>query len=97
MIEAGARKRERLDMKKEIEELYDEVYEKLAEFHQTSLNYTQKMSDIPLNQREEETEKLERIEFALQAAKDILENIMAPGTKMTIMHQKGTIQIDLDE
>jgi hypothetical protein len=84
-------------MKKEIEELYDEVYEKLAEFHQTSLNYTQKMSDIPLNQREEETEKLERIEFALQAAKDILENIMARGTKMTIMHQKGTIQIDLDE
>lgn len=84
-------------MKKEIEELYDEVYEKLAEYHQKSFDYTQKLSESPITQSEEVTEKLERIEFALQAAKDILENIMTPGTKMTIMHQKGTIQIDLDQ
>ncbi|WP_226669108.1 hypothetical protein [Metabacillus litoralis] len=84
-------------MKKEIEELYDEVYEKLADYHQLSQNYMSNLTSIPKNEREEETEKLERIEFALQAAKDILENMMTPGTKMTIMHQKGSIQIDLNE
>ncbi len=84
-------------MKKEIEEFYDEVYEKMAEYHQKSFNYAQKLSEYPITQREDVTEKLERIEFALQAAKDILENMMTPGTKMTIMHQKGTIQIDLDK
>lgn len=84
-------------MKREIEELYDEVYEKMAEYHQKSFEYAQKLSEYPIAQREEITEKLERIEFALQAAKDILENMMTPGTKMTIMHQKGTIQIELDD
>lgn len=84
-------------MKKEIEELYDEVYEQLADYHQQSQDLLINLASVPKDEREEETEKLERIEFALQAAKDILENMMTPGTKMTIMHQKGLIQIDLNE
>lgn len=82
-------------MKKEIEDLYDEVYEKIAEYHLKSHQYTKQLSDKDEELGEEEKEKLERIEFALQAAQDILENMMTPGTTMTIMHQKGTIQIDL--
>jgi hypothetical protein len=84
-------------MKKEIEELYDEVYESIADYHLKSLQYAKQLSEKPGTEREEETEKLERIEFALQAAKDILENMMTPGTTMTIMHQKGSIQIDLNK
>ncbi|TXC89458.1 hypothetical protein FS935_16375 [Metabacillus litoralis] len=84
-------------MKNEIEELYDEVYEKLADYHQQSQDLLIKLASVVKDEREEETEKLERIEFALQAAKDIMENMMTPGTKMTIMHQKGLIQIDLND
>lgn len=89
--------RETEAMKKEIEELYDEVYEKIAEYHQKTHLYAKHLSEKSINQQEEETEKLERIEFALQVAKDILENMMTPGTTMTIMHQKGSIQIDLNK
>ncbi len=84
-------------MKNEIEELYDEVYDKIADYHQQSQDLLIKLASVAKDEREEETEKLERIEFALQAAKDIMENMMTPGTKMTIMHQKGLIQIDLND
>ncbi|MDQ0226674.1 hypothetical protein [Metabacillus niabensis] len=84
-------------MKKEIEALYDEVYEKIASYHSTTHEYAKQLKQIPFEQREEETEKLERIEFSLQAAKDILENMMTPGTTMTIMHEKGSIQIHINK
>ncbi|MDQ0230798.1 hypothetical protein [Metabacillus malikii] len=84
-------------MKREIEELYDEVYEKISDYHSVAQKYTKNLREIPSEQREEETEKLERIEFALQAAKDILENMMTAGTTMTIMHEKGSIQINVNK
>ncbi|MGM7723535.1 hypothetical protein [Metabacillus sp. Hm71] len=84
-------------MKKEIEQLYDDVYETIESYHRKSHQYVKQFSETPGSLSEEEKEKLERIEFALQAAKDILENMMTPGTTMTIMHQKGSIQIDLNK
>nr|WP_155114109.1 hypothetical protein [Metabacillus mangrovi] len=49
----------------------------------------------PLNA--EEKEKAERMELALQTAKDIFENLMSPGTTMKIVHAKASLTIEIKE
>lgn len=78
-----------------VEKLYDDIYEKLDNDHNKILKL---ISDDKENFYSiEETEKLGRMDLALQTAKDILENIMAPGTSMKIMHSKGSLTIELDK
>ncbi|KZZ83770.1 MULTISPECIES: hypothetical protein [Bacillaceae] len=74
-----------------IQALYDEIYERLEKDHEQVLSA---LRQSELN--EEEAEKAERMELALQTAKDIFENIMTPGTSMKIVHSKGSLTIEID-
>ncbi|MGD7007186.1 hypothetical protein [Metabacillus sp. 84] len=75
-----------------IEELYDEIYSRLEKDHEQVLASLRQSALT-----EEEAEKAERMELALQTAKDIFENIMTPGTTMRIVHSKGSLTIEIDE
>ncbi|MTH55598.1 hypothetical protein GKZ89_19575 [Bacillus mangrovi] len=75
-----------------IQTLYDDIYERLEKDHQSVLDVLQ---ISPLNA--EEKEKAERMELALQTAKDIFENLMSPGTTMKIVHAKASLTIEIKE
>ncbi|MBD1379758.1 hypothetical protein [Metabacillus arenae] len=84
-------------MEKQIEELYDEIYEQIARQHEKVLELAAEQAKEQFVLSTKEEEKLVRMELALQISKDILENMMMPGTTMTIMHPKGSLTIDLHE
>jgi len=42
-------------------------------------------------------EKAERTEFALQAARDILENMIIPGKKLTFIYEKGSVVVEIPD
>ncbi|MFY4774436.1 hypothetical protein [Metabacillus sp. RGM 3146] len=81
--------------KTSVGKLYDDIYEKLDNDHEKILKLITEEKQSPYSI--EETEKLGRMELALQTAKDIMENIMAPGTSMKIMHSKGSLTIEIDK
>lgn len=83
--------------KMKIEQLYDEIYEKIARDHVKVVKHLSSSKEIGTSLTEQEKEKLERMEFALQSAQDILENIMTPGSTFTIMHPKGSLTIEINE
>ncbi|AZB40972.1 hypothetical protein CEF21_00650 [Bacillus sp. FJAT-42376] len=76
----------------DIQTLYDEIYDRLEKDHNQVMGTLQQNG---LN--EEEKEKAERMELALQTAKDIFENIMTPGTSMKIVHSKGSLTIEIND
>ncbi|MRX71156.1 hypothetical protein GJU40_03090 [Bacillus lacus] len=82
-------------MKNEIEHLYDDLYDKIAAEHEKIVEFSSSVSGQSLTEAEEE--KLIRMELALQAGRDILENIMVKGTSMTIMHRKGSFTIQIND
>ncbi|MFC0272398.1 hypothetical protein ACFFIX_13235 [Metabacillus herbersteinensis] len=79
-----------------VEQLYDEIYEKIARDHAEVTKHLAS-SKASTSLTEQEKEKLERMEFALQSARDILENMMTPGSSITIMHSKGSLTIEINE
>lgn len=79
-------------MRKEIETLYDDVYESVDQ-------YLEKVRELQLlnleDLTEEEKEKALRMELALQTAKDILENLMVPGKQLTFMYEPGSVTLEI--
>ena len=42
-------------------------------------------------------EKRQRTEIALQAARDILENMIIPGKKLTFIYENGSVVVEIPE
>lgn len=79
-------------MRKEIETLYDDVYEKVDQY----LEQVRELQLLNLEDpTEEEKEKALRMELALQTAKDVLENLMVPGKKLTFMYEPGSVTLEI--
>lgn len=76
-------------MREEIETLYDRIYQQMVQYQNQLITYQKKdLSEV-------EREQIERIEIALQASKDILENMLTPGKKLTFIYEKGTFSIEM--
>lgn len=79
-------------MRKEIETIYDDVYESVDQ-------YLEKVRALQLlnleDSTEEEKEKALRMELALQTAKDVLENLIVPGKKLTFMYESGSVTLEI--
>lgn len=77
-------------MKDRIELIYDEAYD----FIDQALTKIRALDKNDLQTENEEVqEKAERTEFALQAARDILENMIIPGKKLTFIYEKGSVVV----
>lgn len=59
------------------------------------LRLVKEMTAHPEAFSEQEKEKINRMDIALQTATDILENLMTPDTQMTIVLRQGRIRVDL--
>jgi len=81
-------------MKDRIELIYDEAYD----FIDQALTKIRALDKNDLQAENEEVqEKAERIEFALQAARDILENMIIPGEKLTFIYEKGSVVVEIPD
>lgn len=72
-----------------MEELYDQIYH----FVYQHLKSVEQMNKEDLTAGD--AEKVERIEIALQAAKDILENMLTPGKKLNFIYEKGSLHLEV--
>lgn len=74
-----------------IESFYHKVYENLDAFHEEA----QELQRAESGGDPVDDEKLERTEFALQLAKDVLENFVDDGKSMTINYDKRSVTIEV--
>ncbi|MFJ5964191.1 hypothetical protein [Bacillus sp. NPDC093026] len=77
------------------DELYDVIYQQTEKQHEQVLKLVKEMTAHPEAFTEQEKEKIDRMDIALQTATDILENLMTPDTQMTIVLRQGRIRVDL--
>ncbi|WP_353854248.1 hypothetical protein [Bacillus sp. Bos-x628] len=77
------------------DELYDVIYQQTEKQHEQVLKLVKEMTAHPEAFTEQEKEKIDRMDIALQTATDILENLMTPDTQMTIVLRQGRICVDL--
>ncbi|AHL73270.1 MULTISPECIES: hypothetical protein [Bacillus] len=77
------------------DELYDAIYQQTEKQHEQVLRLVKEMTAHPEAFSEQEKEKINRMDIALQTATDILENLMTPDTQMTIVLRQGRIRVDL--
>ncbi|WP_338705861.1 hypothetical protein [Bacillus altitudinis] len=77
------------------DELYDDIYQQTEKQHEQVLRLVKEMTAHPEAFSEQEKEKINRMDIALQTATDILENLMTPDTQMTIVLRQGRIRVDL--
>ncbi|OLP66910.1 hypothetical protein BACPU_02690 [Bacillus pumilus] len=77
------------------DELYDAIYQQTEKQHEQVLRLVKEMTTHPEAFSEQEKEKINRMDIALQTATDILENLMTPDTQMTIVLRQGRIRVDL--
>lgn len=77
------------------DELYDAIYQQTEKQHEQVLRLVKEMTAHPEAFSEQEREKINRMDIALQTATDILENLMTPDTQMTIVLRQGRICVDL--
>ncbi|MEE3604421.1 hypothetical protein [Bacillus altitudinis] len=77
------------------DELYDALYQQTEKQHEQVLRLVKEMTAHPEAFSEQEKEKINRMDIALQTATDILENLMTPDTQMTIVLRQGRIRVDL--
>ncbi|CAI7727731.1 hypothetical protein ACLBKW_17770 [Bacillus altitudinis] len=77
------------------DELYDAIYQQTEKQHEQVLRLVKEMTAHPEAFSEQEKEKINRMDIALQTASDILENLMTPDTQMTIVLRQGRIRVDL--
>ncbi|KDE31277.1 hypothetical protein P9B13_11955 [Bacillus altitudinis] len=77
------------------DELYDAIYQQTEKQHEQVLRLVKEMTAHPGAFSEQEKEKINRMDIALQTATDILENLMTPDTQMTIVLRQGRIRVDL--
>lgn len=79
------------------DELYDAIYQQTEKQHEQVLRLVKEMTAHPEAFSEQEKEKINRMDIALQTATDILENLMTPDTQMTIVLRQGRIRVDLSK
>ncbi|MGP3740356.1 hypothetical protein ACTWKB_19785 [Bacillus sp. 4A_MP2] len=77
------------------DELYGAIYQQTEKQHEQVLRLVKEMTAHPEAFSEQEKEKINRMDIALQTATDILENLMTPDTQMTIVLRQGRIRVDL--
>ncbi|KEP26279.1 hypothetical protein [Bacillus zhangzhouensis] len=77
------------------DELYDAIYQQTEKQHEQVLRLVKEITAHPEAFSEQEKEKINRMDIALQTATDILENLMTPDTQMTIVLRQGRIRVDL--
>jgi len=77
------------------DELYNAIYQQTEKQHEQVLRLVKEMTAHPEAFSEQEKEKINRMDIALQTATDILENLMTPDTQMTIVLRQGRIRVDL--
>lgn len=77
------------------DDLYDAIYQQTEKQHEQVLRLVKEMTAHPEAFSEQEKEKINRMDIALQTATDILENLMTPDTQMTIVLRQGRIRVDL--
>lgn len=77
------------------DELYDAIYQQTEKQHEQVMRLVKEMTAHPEAFSEQEKEKINRMDIALQTATDILENLMTPDTQMTIVLRQGRIRVDL--
>ncbi|MBQ4840857.1 hypothetical protein IHP27_12700 [Bacillus safensis] len=79
------------------DDLYDAIYQQTEKQHEQVLRLVKEMTAHPEAFSEQEKEKINRMDIALQTATDILENLMTPDTQMTIVLKQGRIHVDLSK
>jgi len=75
----------------EIEKLYDCLYQEIVNYQKQLDSFQQSSQALS----EEEQEQVERMEMALQASKDILENMLTPGKKLNFIYEKGSVSLEM--
>lgn len=75
------------------EEVYDAIYQSVSD----NLQKVTEMRERPSMLSDQEVEKIDRMEMALQASKDLLENMLTPGKKLNFNYEKGTLYIEIFE
>jgi hypothetical protein len=79
-------------MREAIESIYDEMYQAVDRY----LEEARKLGGLDLSDAaDDEKERIQRMQFAMQAARDILENMMIPGKKLTFVYEKGSVELDI--
>ena len=79
-------------MNNNIETTYEAIYNQI-------LHYQKQLETIYFQQtdtlKEEEQEQLNRMSIALQASKDILENMLTPGKKLNFIYEKAMFSLEM--
>ncbi|AYV65543.1 MULTISPECIES: hypothetical protein [Niallia] len=78
-------------MNNEIETTYEAIYNQILHF-QLQL---EALSIQAGSWQEEDQEQLIRMSIALQASKDILENMLTPGKKLNFIYEKGMFSLEM--
>ncbi|MFE5470490.1 hypothetical protein [Bacillus safensis] len=79
------------------DDLYDAIYQQTEKQHEQVLRLVKEMTAHPEAFSEQDKEKINRMDIALQTATDILENLMTSDTQMTIVLRQGRIHVDLSK
>ncbi|MEK4823077.1 hypothetical protein NSS71_00770 [Niallia sp. FSL W8-0951] len=78
-------------MNNEIETTYEAIYNQILYFQQ----HVEALSKQAGTYQEEDHEQLIRMSIALQASKDILENMLTPGKKLNFIYEKGMFSLEM--
>ncbi|KLV26119.1 hypothetical protein CHH55_06375 [Niallia circulans] len=78
-------------MNNEIETTYEAIYNQILHFQQ----HVEALSKQAGTYQEEDHEQLIRMSIALQASKDILENMLTPGKKLNFIYEKGMFSLEM--
>ncbi|WP_312095394.1 hypothetical protein [Niallia sp.] len=79
-------------MNNDIETMYEAIYNQILHYqNQLEAIYSQNSDTL----QEEEQEQLNRMSIALQASKDILENMLTPGKKLNFIYEKGMFSLEM--
>lgn len=77
-------------MNEEIEKVYDDIYQSIDQY----LKKTYELKGDKVS-TEEDKERIDRMELALQVARDILENMVTPGKKLTFMYERSSVIVEI--
>jgi len=79
-------------MNNEMETMYETIYNQILHYQNQLEAILCQNSDTL---QEEEQEQFNRMSIALQAAKDILENMLTPGKKLNFIYEKGMFSLEM--
>ncbi|EOR22234.1 MULTISPECIES: hypothetical protein [Bacillaceae] len=79
-------------MNNEMETIYEAIYNQILHYQKQLETIYSQNSDA---MQEADQEQFIRISFALQASKDILENMLTPGKKLNFIYEKGMFSLEM--